>query len=173
MGKLKIRKAQPEDLPHIKQIAELNSLQNLSQKEAKKQGFLVSGFKTEEYEDFINRVDHFYVLTIDENIEAFLLAYSSQHIKPYEELNLHIKNNHCSDFILSKQIGVNPPKMSQGLATKLYNHLFSLTAPLPTYTVTVMKPINKRSNRFHEHIGFQKKFKYMPPDGKKRLIWKR
>lgn len=159
---LQIREAQVEDASTINDLANSVALAKL-EKEAvdiSKTGFLVSGYGPETYADFIKRVDYFFVLEVGGVMRAFLLAYSSEHIiDAKEELNAHIRDTVCSEFVLIKQICTHPDCMGKGYAQALYSHVYTKIlekkeSVRPIYTVIVEKPLNPRSISFHEKAGF-------------------
>ncbi len=171
---MQIRETTLDDISAIIKIAEINDINNISTKQAEEKGFMVPEFTKEEYEDFVERDYVSFFVSIENNkVVGYILAYPSEYIDPEHELNSHIKNNHCNDFLLIKQISVHPNDMSKGYGTKLYQHLFGQTDKKPAYVAVVMEPRNDRSNKFHEKIGFKKAFEYMHSDGRKRLILRR
>ncbi len=170
---LTIRRARPEDVPQITALAKQYELKRLSPEDAEKFGFLVSRFAEEDYTRFLQYADHFYVMTKTDELMGFLLAYSSNFIKPDEWLNMLIRARHPEPFVLIKQIAVHPHHQGQGVASHLYNYLFDQVRGRPLFTVIVIDPPNRRSIAFHERMGFHKVFEAIPPDGFPRGVWKR
>ncbi|MCW5211955.1 GNAT family N-acetyltransferase [Desulfobulbus sp. TB] len=170
---LGIKKAAPEHLTDIFNLARSLSLQRMPPNQAEKQGFLVSEFKKENYVAYIKKADQFHVLHQNDTLCGFLYAYSSHLIDEDEWMNQLIKSEHPDPFVLIKQICIQPHLMGKGLATHLYQHLFQQTADCPLFTVIVTEPYNQRSVDFHKGHGFKEVFRRTPPDGIPREVWKR
>lgn len=172
-GYLKIEAAKSEYLPQIVSIAKAYQLEQISSERAMEDGFLVSNFAENDYQDFLQRANHFYILLEDKNVQGFVLAYSSDCIQGGEWLHLLIKSRHPDPFIIIKQICIRADRTGRGLATLLYQHLISRAPGLPFFASIVLEPPNHRSIMFHEKFGFKKIFQITPPDGMLRGIWMR
>lgn len=172
-GDLRIDFAKPRHLPQIIALAQQYELEGMAPRRAAELGFLVSNFEQEDYQAFLHRANHFYVLLEDEVICGFLLAYSSDRIQDDEWLNLHIKTRYPDPFIVVKQICVRPDSTGRGLASSLYQHLFSEAQECPLFAAIVLEPPNHRSVVFHEKHGFKKIFQVTPSDGIPRGVWMR
>lgn len=168
-----IRLAQAEDVPHILSLATMYDLKHLSPDWAAKFGFLVSEFNEQDYQDFLGRVNHFYVLSNGQMTAGFLLAYSSDKIRSDEWLNMHIKSLYTEPFILIKQICVHAQKSGSGLASTLFQHLFNQVPGKRFFSVIVLEPCNHRSIAFHEKLGFTKVLEIEPPGESLRGVWMR
>lgn len=175
---INIRQVNQDDLIEILAIANQWSLANLSETEAK-EGFLVSAFVLEQYQDYLANAEYFYLAEVEGRIEAFLLAYESESIAPSELTNTLLKCNVAESFVLIKQICVRKSSTkSKGCAASLYQHLHENQPSKSNLAAIVLEPLNKRSITFHERNGFHQLCNITPPadkDGKVRLrgIWYR
>lgn len=170
---LRIQGAKSEHLPQIVSLAQTCNLKQMASEQAARLGFLASNFQEEDYQAFIRRADHFYVLLENRNLCGFLYAYSSDLIQGDEWLNLLIRSRHPDHFVVIKQICIRPDLIGRGLATSLYQHLFTQVQEYPLFTAIVLEPVNHRSIIFHERLGFKKVFQITPPDGMLRGVWMR
>ncbi len=170
---LKIQGAKSEHLPQIVNLAQTYDLKQMAPEQLAKLGFLVSNFHEEDYRAFIDRADHFYVLLEDRNLCGFLYAYSSDRIEEDEWFSLLIKSRYPGPFVIIKQICIGPDLIGRGLASSLYQHLFSQVREYPLFTAIVLEPVNQRSIIFHERHGFRKVFQITPPDEMLLGIWMR
>jgi predicted GNAT superfamily acetyltransferase len=175
---INIRQATKDDLTEVLTIANQWSLGELSDSEAEN-GFLVSAFVLEQYEDYLANAEYFYVAEVEGRIEAFLLAYESESIDPSEITNTLLRCNLVESFILIKQICVRKDSPNtKGGASSLYDYLHQQQPDKSNLAAVVLEPLNKRSIKFHERCGFYKLCDITPPadkDGKTRLrgIWYR
>ena len=170
---LRIVFARSEHVPQITALAKTYGLDQMTSEQAAKLGFLASNFNEEDYRAFVRRANYFYVLLEKRNLYGFLYAYSSDRIEPDDWLNLLIKSRHSGPFVTIKQICIQPDLTGRGLATFLYQHLFSHVKECPLFAAIVVEPANHRSIVFHERHGFRKVFQITPPDGMPRGIWTR
>jgi len=170
-----IRVAMPLDALDIKELAHSVSLSSTkSPKTANENGFLVSGFGQTEYSQFVKKAEHFLTIHIGKELVGFLLAYGSEGITEpgKEELNMHIKNDLCKNFVLLKQICVSPKAehRRKGYASLLYRELYARIlhyyeheqSPRPIYTAIVQEPANPVSLAFHKKMGFYKVQDFIP-----------
>ena len=171
---IKIQNASENDLDKILEISELNKIINVKDTSA---GFLVSGYTKEQYLDYLTKADCFYVAIVDNEVVGVLLAFYDNKIQEDEIVNNIIKYSLLSNFILVKQIFVNPKFSSYGIAKKLYNHLFqNMSDNISFATVIVDKPFNHASVKFHKKIGYEKIMNITPNedyDGviRNRSVW--
>ena len=170
-GDYRIEVAASHHIPRIAAMAKAFRLEELSPEQAKDYGFLVSDFEEEDYRDFLHRANHFYVLLQNRKLLGFMLAYSSDRIQDDEWLNLLIKSRHPDDFVLIKQICIQPEVTGRGLATSLYQYLVSQVQGCPLFAAIALEPVNHGSIAFHERHGFRKVFQATPPDGIRRDVW--
>jgi Leucine-rich repeat (LRR) protein/ribosomal protein S18 acetylase RimI-like enzyme len=176
---MRVRPATVRDGKAIAELAGSLAIENVGEVSKDSMGFLVSGYTTEEYEDFARRVDHFLVVDTGEQIVAFLLAYGSDKvIVAKEELNAHIKAKLCPDFVVIKQICTHRDYMGKGYAQLLYKELFARMLlvyhdkPPPVFTAVIKEPLNTRSVAFHKLTDFVSIATYTPTDGMGRIIFK-
>ena len=168
-----VRAARRGDVEQIAEIAAGYSLETLPPEAVRPGGFLVSAFDPSEYEGFVVRADHFYVLEEHGVVDGFVLAYSRERIRPDEWLNTQLSEARAEPFVLIKQICVRPCSVSIGVARFLYAHLFARTRGVALLAAIVLEPPNPRSVRFHERLGFEKVIELTPPDAKPRGVWRR
>lgn len=169
---IEIRNVLKKDLPALHSLAEEWLLEN--QEEPEESGFLVSNFTMEQYQNFLETAEHFFLAIIDNHIAGFVLAYSKDRISPSEVLNSILKNIVIEDFVLIKQICVS--KKYPIVAVPLYEHLFNKTHNYFLFTAIVEEPINIRSINFHKNMGFEFFTNILPPkdyDGQERMrsVW--
>ena len=170
---MRIEVARSEHVPQISVLAQTYNLEQMASEQVVRLGFLVSNFNEEDYRVSVRRANHFYVLLENRNLYGFLYAYSSDRIQHDDWLNLFIKSRHPDPFVTIKQICIRPDLTGRGLATSLYQHLFSQVQGCPLFAAIVLEPENHRSIIFHERHGFMKVFQVTPPDGMLRGIWMR
>lgn len=160
-------------------IKEITALQEslLFSKHGNNNGFLVSAFSEEDYRHFTTVYEYFYKITDNDKIIGIIMAYNSKNILPEDKNNSLLKHVIKTEFVLIKQIFVSPQYFNQGIATKLYKHLFSLVeVHLPIVAVVVMEPFNVSSCEFHRKRGFIEFLNFVPDadaDGivRKRSAW--
>ena len=170
---MRIEAANPEHVPEIVALAQTYNLEQITSEQAAKLGFLASRFEEEDYQAFVRRANHFYVLLDNKTLSGFVYAYSSDRIQDDERLNLLIKSRHPDPFIVIKQICVRQDSIGRGLGTCLYRHLFGQVHGYPIFTAILLEPVNHRSITFHERHGFKKVYEITPPDGMLRGVWMR
>jgi len=170
---MKIIKANKKHLFQIFNLAKNFGIENFPQEELQNKGFLVSGFSAEDYTEFINTTEHFYLYFDNKKLAGFILAYNRQQIKPDEWLNNEIKNREKEGFVLVKQIVVDDAWQGKGIARQLYEYLFTRMNENVCYAVIVTEPVNLRSINFHTKLGFEKVFDALPPDALKRGVWRK
>ena len=170
-GSDRIEAASSIHLDQIEAIATEYRLDRLSEEQLGNTGFFVSNFTKDDYLDFLERADQFFVSISGEVINGFLLAYSKDRIKPNEWLNWRLKNAYEGEFVLIKQVCVRPDSTSRGVGTRLYQHIFNHSADKTFFAAIATRPCNQRSIRFHEKLGFRLVAKAIPPDGIERGVW--
>jgi predicted GNAT superfamily acetyltransferase len=168
-----IEQAATDHIPQIVSLANSYHLKDMMPNDATKFGFLVSSFTIEDYSNFLEQADYFYVVLDHGSILAFLLAYSSDRIKPDEWLNLLIKERYPNPFILIKQICVQREMSGKDLASDLYQHLIAQAPAIPFFTVIVEDPPNPRSVALHHKFDFTRVFSETPPGERPRNVWMR
>jgi predicted GNAT superfamily acetyltransferase len=174
MSEIRIRKAKESDVDTIVKLSDINTIKNVQNSS---NGFLVSGYQKEKYIAYIDDAQYFYVATIDEKIVGVLLAFDDSVIKPDEQVNNIIKYSLNEEFVLLKQIFVNPEYKNKGIASKLYKHFYKMIDDkLYIACAIVNEPVNYASIKFHEKEGFAYLLDVLPQadfDGviRKRTIW--
>lgn len=176
---IQVRNVLEADLKEILAIANGMTLDDLPDtKSAENSGFLVSRFSLDNYVDFYNEAEHFFVATESGKIKGFLLAYESTSIKDSETVNKLLQKNLVEHFVLIKQIAVIQRETGKGVASALYRALYDTVPDKGLAAAIVTEPYNVRSVKFHEKERFQHIFDVMPPedpDGQIRTrgIWYR
>lgn len=165
-----IRVADFTDIPAIFRIADTNSLERSESPST--QGFLVSEFSRDRYLQLCKLTDHFYVIEEANGVAGFLLAYSSHLGRDIDSALEVIEQVQASPFILARQICVESGCSGRGHGQELYRRLFREQPILPTVAAIVLDPLNARSMRFHERLGFRRCGEMTPLDGRRRGIWR-
>jgi GNAT superfamily N-acetyltransferase len=174
MNNIIIKKAEENDIDEILKISKKNTITNI---EDPSSGFLVSGYTKQQYLEYVGYADYFYVAKIDNKVVGVLLAFNDDKIKQSELVNSIIKNSVKHNFVLIKQIFVDPEFKGKKISAKLYNFLFE-TAPKDfDFAASIVgKPFNIASVKFHKKLGFNKLMSITPDadfDGevRHRDIW--
>jgi predicted GNAT superfamily acetyltransferase len=170
---VKIQVATSEYLPQVIELAKSYQLEQIQPELLEKYGFFVSGFEGNDYQNFLERANFFYVYVEKENVLGFILAYSSNYIQEAESLNLQIKSQYPEPFVVIKQICVRQDAIGRGIANFLYQHLFDRILELPLFAAIVLNPMNVSSIDFHERLGFRRVFNITPSDGIPRGVWQK
>jgi len=163
-----ISKAKTEDALEISKLQQkllLNNNKNSTN------GFLVSAFTEEDYQNFIETYNHFYIARMEGKICGVIMAYHSNLISSSNQTNMLLKYSLKSDFILIKQVFISPEFSTKGIATKLYNHLFEQESnSLPYVAVIVSEPINVASYKFHLKHNFSNYLDFEPDADKDGIV---
>lgn len=157
----------------VAQLADLYALWNVDIAHASETGFLVSRYSLSDYNEILDRSDHFYCLTDNGVLTGYILAYSNKNIDPEDWVYNRIIENFPPGLIIIKQVCIHPDFTGMGYAKLLYEHLFSMIPDLPYFAAIVIEPINTRSIMFHEHMCFSKVMETIPPDRIPRGIWRK
>lgn len=168
MNSIKIRKATFSDSQKIYELSVQNILFDYD--EDRNEGFLVSSYSKEQYEELISNVDFFYVAEKNGAVIAFILAFFDNTILD-DVLNNLIEKYVGRKFVLIKQICVDKLFVKQGIGNKLYKFLLDYTDHTPILAAIVLKPENTVSINFHEKLGFRQLFEFIPIDGMLRGMW--
>lgn len=173
-NQIKIRKSKYEDIDEILRISQLNTITNLKDTSS---GFLVSGYTKEKYIEYLDSTECFYVAVIEEKIVGVLLGFNKESIQTSDIVNSLIKYSLTTEFVLIKQIFVDPEFHNKGVANELYNS-FIETLPQETSLACVIvdTPFNFASVNFHTKMGFEKILQITPEadfDGtvRERSVW--
>ncbi|WP_163536380.1 GNAT family N-acetyltransferase [Gracilibacillus sp. YIM 98692] len=164
-----MRKARLSDVNKIAEMALENSLSQLSEEEKKNNGFLVSGYTKEQYQQYIKDCEHFYVVEKEGELQGFLLGFLDTELNN-SKVNQAYKKHAASSFVVIKQICVAKNAQKQGVGKKLYR-FFIDTVKQPIYLAVVMEPYNAGSVKFHEKLGFHLFAEITPEDDMKRALF--
>lgn len=105
------------------------------------------------------------------------MAYRSEHIAPGDANNMLIHSAVIGEFVLVKQIFIDPEAAGKGAARALYGRLFADAGEqLPFVCAIVLEPFNRRSCEFHRRMGFVEFLRFTPvPDRdgavRRRTAW--
>lgn len=154
---LTIRTARAEDIPVIDAIARSMTLGRAETGDS----FLVSNFSRADYEAFLKHKDVTFLVAAGpgDSPRAFLIAYGCAYARTLpddrsEAVILAAVGAEC-DFLVIKQVGVDPEARGQGLARRLYRRLFSMRPADFAFAAIVEKPVaNTGSKTFHAKLGF-------------------
>ena len=129
----------------------------------------VSSVTKEEMEHFLNIVDYFKSLIIDQKVVGFLIALTPG--KDYHSLNYKWFENKYKSFIYVDRIVISPSCQGKGLGTNFYNDLCKTTNQnIKKITCEVnLKPPNEESMLFHKKYGFEQVDTQFTENGKKEV----
>ena len=166
---LKIDRATDEVVPAITALANKVAPPNLSEEE-RQNGFLLP-YTADQYRDFTQRAEHFYILCLDKQLIGFVLAHSSEKIDLFGgEVYLHIKSIEPRPFIVVRQICIAPEFSNKGYGRKLYDFLFARanedSTRYPRALSFIWKhPPNPASEKFHRAVGWKELETYSLKNG--------
>ena len=145
--------------PELDQILELNQ-QALP---------AVSSVTKKEMEHFLNIVDYFKSLIIDQRVVGFLIALTPG--KDYHSVNYQWFEHKYKSFMYVDRIVITPTHQGKGLGTTFYNDLSKSTDQTITkITCEVnLKPTNEESMLFHKKYGFEQVDTQFTESGKKEV----
>jgi GNAT superfamily N-acetyltransferase len=161
---LSIARATDEVVPAITALANTVAPPNLSEEE-RQNGFLLP-YTADQYRDFTQRAEHFYVAHLDKQVIGFVLAHSSEKIDLFEgEVYLHMKTLESRPFMVVRQICIAPEFSHKGYGRKLYDFLFARvhedSTRYPKALTFIWKSCpglglpNPASERFHRAVGWK------------------
>lgn len=129
----------------------------------------VSSVTKEEMQHFLNIVDYFKSLIIDQKVIGFLIALTPG--KDYQSLNYKWFENKYKSFIYVDRIVISPSYQGKGLGTNFYNDLSKTTDKTITkITCEVnLNPPNEESMLFHKKYGFEQVDTQFTENGKKEV----
>ena len=168
---VRIIDTEQEHISQIEDIANSYLLTELPVGSSLNRGFLISGFTWNDYLNFLEYAEYYYVAVRENKVLGFLLGYSSDKIKEDECVNMLIKNYHRNPFIIVKQICVIKEMTEARVGTALYTHLFKSIPLVSVFAAIVTDPSNEASIKFHSKLGFIEAFSTTPPDGIQRSVW--
>ena len=129
----------------------------------------VSSVTKEEMQHFLNIVDYFKSLIIDQRVVGFLIALTPG--KDYHSVNYQWFEHKYKSFMYVDRIVITPTHQGKGLGTTFYNDLSKSTDQTITkITCEVnLKPTNKESMLFHKKYGFEQVDTQFTESGKKEV----
>jgi len=129
----------------------------------------VSSVTKKEMEHFLNIVDYFKSLIIDQRVVGFLIALTPG--KDYHSVNYQWFEHKYKLFMYVDRIVICPTHQGKGLGTTFYNDLSKSTDQTITkITCEVnLKPTNKESMLFHKKYGFEQVDTQFTENGKKEV----
>lgn len=163
--------AHPEHAASMYEIADSLRLDGMDPATAARQGFLVSDFTADSYEQLISLVGHCYVAVIGTEVVGFLVGYDSENLDKVDDPTAGWLTRQLDSFTMIKQVGVHPRHAGVGVGRALYQHLMGRTAGRMLTAAVVNDPPNEGSRRFHQRLGFSPDFVFNHPDGRPRSVW--
>ena len=129
----------------------------------------VSSVTKKEMEHFLNIVDYFKSLIIDQRVVGFLIALTPG--KDYHSVNYQWFEHKYKSFMYVDRIVITPTHQGKGLGTTFYNDLSKSTDQTITkITCEVnLKPTNEESMLFHKKYGFEQVDTQFTESGKKEV----
>ena len=129
----------------------------------------VSSVSIEDMEHFLNIVDYFRTLKVENKIAGFLIALSPG--KDYSSLNYKWFEKTYNSFIYVDRIVIDTNYHRNGLGTTFYNDLetFSIGKSSRITCEVNIRPKNKGSMVFHETYGFEQVGTQTTEEGKKEV----
>lgn len=171
---LEIRRATAADIPAIVAIAEQWKLGERPMSDLMDRGFLVSDFSSEDYQHLVAASDYCYVACRDGVVVGFLLAYGQRSLGEIDDTTAEWVATRLDDFVVIKQVAVDPAHAGSGVGRELYLHLIECLRGQGVQLVAAVvdTPPNVRSRAFHRKLGFTEAFSLQHPDGRTRSIWR-
>ena len=156
------------------QIAQLQQQLLLAQGADTSGGFLVSDYTKRDYIRFCDRGDYVFKAVDDNRIVGVLVALRSRGITPEDKTNSLLKYVLNKEFVVVKQVFVDPAYARQGLGTRFYNLLSHfLVEGEPVLAVIVKDPPNTASFDFHTRNGFSEFLEFLPDADKDGTVRRR
>lgn len=114
----------------------------------------VSSVNLNEMQHFLQIVDYFKTLKINNKVAGFLIALTPG--KDYNSVNYKWFENNYESFMYVDRIVVTPTYQGHGFGTAFYNDLVNFSKRnVPRITCEVnIRPMNEGSILFHEKYGF-------------------
>ncbi|QSI47738.1 GNAT family N-acetyltransferase [Thermobispora bispora] len=170
---VEISRANIDDVPAIKEIAEQWRIGDRDESDLMDRGFLVSDFTIDDYKHLVASSDYCFVARRGDKVVGFLLAYSQDTLKVIDDTTADWVGTRLDDFVVVKQVAVAPSETGNGIGRELYYHLISLVRGkgLRLVAAVVDTPLNVRSRAFHRTLGFTEAFSLRHTDGRMRSIW--
>ena len=129
----------------------------------------VSSVSIEDMKHFLNIVDYFRTLKVENKIAGFLIALSPG--KDYSSLNYKWFEKTYNSFMYVDRIVIDTNYHRNGLGTSFYNDLetFSIGKSSRITCEVNIRPKNKGSIVFHETYGFEQVGTQTTEEGKKEV----
>jgi len=129
----------------------------------------VSSVSIEDMKHFLNIVDYFRTLTVENKIAGFLIALSPG--KDYSSLNYKWFEKTYNSFMYVDRIVIDTNYHRNGLGTLFYNDLetFSIKKSSRITCEVNIRPKNEGSMVFHENYGFEQVGTQTTEEGKKEV----
>ena len=129
----------------------------------------VSSVSIEDMKHFLNIVDYFRTLKVENKIAGFLIALSPG--KDYSSLNYKWFEKTYNSFIYVDRIVIDTNYHRNGLGTSFYNDLetFSIKKSSRITCEVNIRPKNEGSMVFHETYGFKQVGTQTTEEGKKEV----
>ena len=129
----------------------------------------VSSVSIEDMKHFLNIVDYFRTLKVENKIAGFLIALSTG--KDYSSLNYKWFEKTYNSFMYVDRIVIDTNYHRNGLGTSFYNDLetFSIGKSSRITCEVNIRPKNKGSMVFHETYGFEQVGTQTTEEGKKEV----
>ena len=129
----------------------------------------VSSVSIQDMEHFLNIVDYFRTLKVENKIAGFLIALSPG--KDYSSLNYKWFEKTYNSFMYVDRIVIDPSYHRNGFGTSFYNDLetFSIGKSSRITCEVNIRPKNEGSIVFHETYGFEQVGTQTTEEGKKEV----
>ena len=129
----------------------------------------VSGVSIEDMKHFLNIVDYFRTLKVENKIAGFLIALSPG--KDYSSLNYKWFEKTYNSFMYVDRIVIDTNYHRNGLGTSFYNNLemFSIKKSSRITCEVNIRPKNEGSMIFHKTYGFEQVGTQTTEEGKKEV----
>ena len=129
----------------------------------------VSSVSIEDMKHFLNIVDYFRTLKVENKIAGFLIALSPG--KDYSSLNYKWFEKTYNSFMYVDRIVIDTNYHRNGLGTSFYNNLemFSIKKSSRITCEVNIRPKNEGSMVFHETYGFEQVGTQTTEEGKKEV----
>jgi hypothetical protein len=146
-------------------FSELNQILEINQQALP----AVSSVTIKEMQHFLEIVDYFKTLKVDNIIRGFLIALTPG--KDYQSVNYKWFEKKYNSFMYVDRIVIDPSFQGRGLGTTFYNDLTDFSKKIVTrITCEVnLKPSNKESMLFHSKYGFKQIDTQFTDGGKKEV----
>src|SRR5690606_12622496 len=117
------RRATAADTPAIDASAAQWKLGERTMSDLMDRGFLVSDFSSEDYQHLVAASDYCYVACRDGVVVGFLLAYGQRSLGEIDDTTAEWVATRLDDFVVIKQVAVDPAHAGRGVGLELYLHL--------------------------------------------------